>query len=260
VWADPPLTAAGSAKEPRRRARLARARAKARQIPNADEQITISNSGTGPLSITNITSSSPDFLAPSVLSYPITLEIGDAIDVAVRFAPLTLGAKSATITVFSDDPAGPHTVQVSGLAPAPRLSLIIANSGNFGRVCVDRFAEESLVLNNGGPCPLTVSAISSSSTEFLVPQVHSFPLVIGPGASLAMPIRFAPTSFGPKTATITVRVQASERAEHRPLRRGSERTAQQRSRDMLWVKLSRSWHPANAGASRLLPRVPAKVS
>jgi len=169
-----------------------------------DEELTIDNGGTGLLSITNITSSSPDFLTPSVLSYPIKLDIGDAIDVAIRFAPTSLGPKSATITIFSDDPAGPHTVRVSGLAPAPRLSLIIANSGNFGKVCVGRFADEPLILNNSGPCPLTVSAISSSSAEFRVPKVQSFSLLIGPGNSLTMPIRFAPASFGPKAATITV--------------------------------------------------------
>src|SRR3954451_10558478 len=41
-----------------------------------DEMLTIENGGTGMLSISNITSSSPDFLPPSVLSYPIELDVG----------------------------------------------------------------------------------------------------------------------------------------------------------------------------------------
>jgi hypothetical protein len=80
----------------------------------------------------------------------------------------------------------------------------VANTGSFGHVCVGHFVDEPLVLNNSGHCPLTVSAIASSSAEFLVPQVHSFPLLIHPGDSLALPIRFAPTSFGAKSGSITI--------------------------------------------------------
>ena len=170
----------------------------------ADEVLTIDNGGTGPLSIANIVSSSPDFLAPSVLSYPITLGVGDSIDVTIRFEPASPGTKSATITVFSDDPAGPHVVPVSGVATAPRLSLVIADTGSFGKVCVGSFVDEPLILSNSSRCVVNVSAITSSSGEFVVPQVLAFPLLIGPGESMPAPIRFAPASFGAKSATITV--------------------------------------------------------
>jgi len=169
-----------------------------------DMLLTINNSGSGPLHITNMTSSSPDFLTPSVLAYPIKVAPGDSVDVVLRFEPATLGPKAATITVFSDDPAGPHKIHVSGDAQAPRLSLVIANTGNFGKVCRGRFADEPLILSNSGKCPLTVSAITSTSTEFLVPHVVSFPLAVAAGTSLPLPVRFAPESFGHKTATITV--------------------------------------------------------
>ncbi len=169
-----------------------------------DEELTIDNGGTALLSITNIVSSSLDFLPPSIVSYPIELGIGDSIELAIRFQPTSLGAKAATITVFSDDPAGPHKVQVSGLAQGPRLSLLIADKGDFGRVCVGSFADEPLVLNNSSHCPLTVSSVTSSSADFLTPETLLFPLLIGAGASLPLPIRFAPASHGAKAATITV--------------------------------------------------------
>jgi len=170
----------------------------------ADEELTIDNGGTGLLSITNIVSSSPDFETPSVLSYPIKLEVGDAIEIPIRFAPLSLGPKVATISVFSNDPASPHIIKVSGDAPTPRLSLVIADSGSFGKVCVGHIADEPLVLNNSGHCPVTVFGIVSSSAAFLVTQVLAYPLVVGPGDSIDLPIRFAPTSHGPAAGTITV--------------------------------------------------------
>ena len=169
-----------------------------------DEVLTINNSGTSLLLISSISSSTVDFEAPSVLSYPIKLEVGDSIDVAIRFAPKSFGAKAATIRIDSNDPASPHHVDVSGIAPRPRLSLVIANHGGFGKVCVGHFADEPLVLNNSGHCPVTVNGIASSSGAFQVPEVLAFPLLIGPGNSLDLPIRFAPTAVGAANGTITV--------------------------------------------------------
>jgi hypothetical protein len=170
----------------------------------ADEELTIDNGGSAPLTITAITSSSLDFLAPSVLSYPIKLGVGDAVTVPIRFEPSSFGPKSATITLLSDDPAGPHKVHVSGLAPAPRLSLVLANSGDFGKVCLGRFADAPLLLNNSGHCPLAILNIASSSSDFIVPEVLSFPLLLGPGDAMPVPIRFKPDSHGAAGAAITV--------------------------------------------------------
>ncbi|MCW3098912.1 MAG: BNR/Asp-box repeat protein [Chthonomonadaceae bacterium] len=91
----------------------------------------------------------------------------------------------------------------------PRLNLMIANTmiantGDFGKTCIGSFVDEPLILNNGGKCTLFITGMNSSSADFLVPQVLSFPLVIAPGDSLPAPIRFAPTGFGPKSATLTV--------------------------------------------------------
>ncbi len=86
----------------------------------------------------------------------------------------------------------------------PRLDLAIADSGDFGPCCVDSFVDRPLVLSNGGKCPLSITGIVSSSGEFLVPEVLSYPLSIAPGAALPLPIRFAPTSLGGKAATLTV--------------------------------------------------------
>jgi hypothetical protein len=170
----------------------------------ADELLTISNTGPDLLSISNIVSSSPNFAAPGVLSYPINIAAGGSVNVVIRFEPTTIGPKAATITIFSNDPASPHVISVSGVCPAPHLALAIPDSGRFGHVCVGSFRDEPLILNNNGLCRLLVTAISSSSAEFQVPLVAPFPLAISPGTSLELPIRFAPSSFGPKAASITV--------------------------------------------------------
>jgi hypothetical protein len=169
-----------------------------------DLLLTINNSGFGPLVVSNITSSLLDFTAPSVISYPLVVEAGDSIDLVVRFRPTISGLQVATFTIFSNDLGGPHSITVTGDAPNPRLVLMTPDSGNFGKVCVGSLVDESLIFNNSGKCPLSIRAITSSSLEFLLPQVSSYPVRIGPGDCLPVPIRFQPTSFGPKTAVISV--------------------------------------------------------
>jgi hypothetical protein len=169
-----------------------------------DQPLTLANTGSCNLTILDVTSSSGAFLPTSVQNYPLTVAPGTAIDLPIRFLPSANGPASADITVFSDDPAGPKVVRVAGLAPPPKLTALIADRGSLGRVCVGSFVDEPLTLANSGDCPLFIDSITSSSVDFLVPAVISFPIKISSGGSLPVPIRFQPDSFGPKTATITV--------------------------------------------------------
>jgi hypothetical protein len=171
----------------------------------ADLLLTINNPGPCPLTIFDVAGSG-DFLAPSVLSYPLVVAPGASLDLVVRFAPSSYGPQFGSITILSSDPLSPNVISVSGTAPAPTANLIIANSGNFGNVCVGSFVDEPLIITNSGPCTLTVTAITviSASPDFLAPEVLSYPITIAPGNSLPVPIRFAPSSFGTQSATITV--------------------------------------------------------
>jgi hypothetical protein len=170
----------------------------------ADTEITLNNNGPCPLSIRNITAAPSDFEVPSVLSYPLTIAAGASIDIPIRFRPTSLGAKAGVVSVFSNDPASPKTIHVSGNAPAPRLVTLIADSGSFGDVCLNDFSGQPLTLSNAGVCPLTVTGITSSSTEFLVPSVNMFPFTIAPGAAIEIPIRFQPAAHGAQSGIITI--------------------------------------------------------
>ena len=138
-------------------------------------------------------------------SYPVPVSSGGSIEVVIRFQPSSIGPNGpATLTIKSSDPASPMTISVSGFCPAPHLNLMIANTGNFGNVCVGSFADEPLILTNSGKCMLSVKNVTSSSSEFVVAEVLSFPLTIAPGGFLPIPIRFEPASFGTQSATLTV--------------------------------------------------------
>ena len=170
----------------------------------ADTVLTLNNNGPCKLKIFDITSSSVEFEVPAVFSYPLTVGAGVSIDVPIRFQPASIGSKTAVITVSSDDPASPKLVNLSGIAPAPRLVTMVADHGDFGNVCLRSFGDLPVTLTNAGPCPLTVTDITSSSAEFLVPSVLAYPFSVAPGSGIAVPIRFRPEHHGASAATITV--------------------------------------------------------
>ncbi len=83
---------------------------------------------------------------------------------------------------------------------------MIADNGNFGEFCPapGKFKDLAVTIDNRGTCPLLITGLTSSSPEFQVPQVLTFPIKVAPGDNIAVPFRFQPTSAGAKTATLTV--------------------------------------------------------
>jgi photosystem II stability/assembly factor-like uncharacterized protein len=169
-----------------------------------DRELIINNRGPCPLEIYDVTSTLPEFVVPGVISYPLIVAAGGSIELPIRFQPSGVGPASASLTILSNDPASPATVDVMGTAPPPRLSLSIADAGDFGDTCIGSFHDEPLTLANSSRCPLTITDITSSSAEFLAPDVDAFPLSVAPGTAVEVTLRFQPTSFGAKSATITV--------------------------------------------------------
>ena len=170
-----------------------------------DQPLVITNPGSCPLTVTNLASNGPDFLAAQVTSFPFTVASGAAVNVPIRFQPTGVGPKAATLTISSNDPAGAtRQVRVSGTGGAPVITTSVVDTGNFGQVCVGDTKDLNVTVTNSGVAPLVITAIASSSLEFQVPQVLVFPLVVAPGTSLEIPIRLAPTTAGPKTTILTL--------------------------------------------------------
>jgi hypothetical protein len=169
-----------------------------------EETFTLNNPGFATLLIWNITSSLPAFEIPSVTSFPLAVGSGDSMEVVIRYKPTAVGLQAGTVTIFSNSLFSPQSIRVVGTGVAPRLTLAIADTGNFGDVCVGSFHDEPLVLNNSGHCTLQVNSVTSSSPEFLPPEVLSYPITVAAGTSVALPIRFQPTHHGTAAGVITV--------------------------------------------------------
>jgi len=166
----------------------------------------VCNTGTTNLIVGPITSSNSRFrVVPPSSGFPVVISPDFCFPFVVEFAPLALGQQSTTFTVPSNDPITPtNTVEGFGNGVGPSISAAVANSGNFGDVCLGSFKDLDLTINNRGGCDLWISNITSSSSQFVGPGVVTYPLVVHPGDSIALPIRFEPTSPGPKSGTIAI--------------------------------------------------------
>ena len=149
---------------------------------------------------------STDFTVLSAPTTPLAIAPGAQVDFTVAFNPTTTGVlEGATIQIISNDPVTPVLdLPTEGVGGAGALETVLADNGEFGECCVGAHRDEPLTLHNNGPCDLSVSAVTSSSADFVPPSVSTYPLIIAAGASIALPIRFQPAAVGTFPATITV--------------------------------------------------------
>jgi hypothetical protein len=164
-----------------------------------DLDLLIANPGCGLLEVSGITiagADPSDFDMAGVLNFPLQVAEGYSIAVPIRFDPSGVcgGERTAILQIASDDPNTPvKDVDVSGEVPCPDINVSIADSGDFGDVCKTDHADLDLTLFNQGQCDLTISAITSDNSLFVLPDDLQIPLVLSHDADFRLPVRYAPT-------------------------------------------------------------------
>lgn len=169
--------------------------------------VQVFNNGTQNLLINSVQRlfGSTDFTVAPNPATPVNVAPGEEIDFTVKFTPTSNGPQTAQFRISSNDPNAPFfDVFANGTGGVAVIDTFVANSGNFGQVCVGSFKDLEVTINNSGTCDLSINNITSSSSQFLVAGTVSFPLIVAPGNSLQVPIRFQPTSIGAKSGNITI--------------------------------------------------------
>jgi len=130
------------------------------------------------------------------VSYPLNIHAGDSLAVPIRFTPTSHGSKSATLTITSNDPAGTHTIHVSGEAPSGKLA--VSGSLCFGGVPACCRAERTLTICNVGDCRLHVTSVAFKRKNPHWKLINNpFPATLHPGSCLGVVIRYKATERTP---------------------------------------------------------------
>jgi hypothetical protein len=171
------------------------------------QTLSISNTGTDDLVITNVTigGMNPSDFAMGSLTLPVTVKAGDAVLLDVTFKPPLAANRTANLT-FTDNASGsPHLVPLSGTGVEPIASLS-AGSLNFGNQLVGATpVSQTLTVTNQGTADLVLTSVSftgAQASDFS--SSASMPLTVTPSKSASIPVSFAASAVGTRTATLNL--------------------------------------------------------
>jgi len=165
----------------------------------SSKSITLTNSGTGNVTISQVTVSAKDVSASGVTT-PLTLTPGQTQTMNVVFNPSAAETVSGNITVASTQ--GTSTViSVSGTGIQAGISLTPA-SANFGSVTVGSTNSQTIQVNNTGNGVLTITQANVTGSGFSTAGL-TLPLSINPGLSSTFNAQYQAAAAGSASGSIT---------------------------------------------------------
>lgn len=161
---------------------------------------TLTNTGTGDLYISGVTSSNPDFAESN--NCPAVLAAAASCNISVTFTPTRSGAESASVSISDNAIGSPQSIAVSGTGTVAAVSLSAA-ALDFGLQPVGIASDPQIVqLTNTGTANLTIQAISTNNPDFA--ESDNCLGVVAPGASCSISINFTPSQVGAEGAVISI--------------------------------------------------------
>ena len=156
--------------------------------------VTFSNVGTGPLTVSAVHGPSAPFSATGLPAVDDVISAGDSMTVMVAFEPSAAGKFSGSLEIDSN--GGDEVVGFNGSAVTPGQLQLSSGSLDFGSVLVGSAATQSFTLTNVGGAPVTVGAVDPPPAPFKASGLPAVDATIAPGDSIAVTLAFDPTAPG----------------------------------------------------------------
>ncbi len=176
------------------------------------QNITVASAGTATLHISSVLlggSNPTDFQIASACSgsYPVS----STCNIAVTFAPLGTGQRTATLTISDDAPNSPQSVQLTGIGAAPPpgtpVVKLTPNGVFFGSVTQGAaVAAQTITLISSGTGPLHIASVAlggTNSSDFSVTNNCIAPAYVV-GVTCTISLSLAPVATGARSAFITI--------------------------------------------------------
>ena len=165
------------------------------------QSITLTNSGTGSVSISQINVSGSVFAA-SGISVPLTLAAGQQASLSVTFDPTTTGTVAGSISVVSNASNSPATISLSGTSVQPALT-VTPTSASFSSVIIGTSNSQTFTLSNPGSAGVTISQASIAGSGFSVSGLTT-PVTIPVGNSATFNAVFTPAATASVIGNISI--------------------------------------------------------
>jgi Abnormal spindle-like microcephaly-assoc'd, ASPM-SPD-2-Hydin/Protein of unknown function (DUF1573) len=165
----------------------------------SSKSITLTNSGTSNVTISQVTVSAKDVAASGVTT-PLTLTPGQSQTMNVAFDPSAAETVSGNITVASTQ-GGNTVIALSGTGIQAGISLTPA-SANFGSVTVGTTNSQTIQISNPGNGVLTITQANVTGSGFSTTGL-TLPLSINSGLSSTFNAEYQPAAAGSASGSIT---------------------------------------------------------
>ena len=179
---------------------------------SALQSTTLTNSGTGPLTITAVAltgTNSADFTESDNCMSTSPLAVNASCTITVKFAPAATASYSASVSITDNASTSPQTVSLTGAGTAPAvpvasLTAPAAFSANTGSTS----AAQAATLSNTGNATLIISGITiagTNPTDFAITTgTNACGTTLAVGASCSIYVTFTPASAASFAATLSV--------------------------------------------------------
>ncbi len=176
--------------------------------PTVSQTVTITNDGSADLYVSSISLTGGDAAHFQIESggSPVTLTQGSTYTVQVSFDPTTTGAKSANLSIVSDDGDEPTVdVALGGTGIAPEITVAPASLA-FGDQDVDAgpTVSQTVTITNDGSADLHISTVTPTGDTGEFNLLDSGEATLTPGGTRAIEVSFDPSSVGAKAITLTI--------------------------------------------------------
>ncbi|MBX3460150.1 MAG: choice-of-anchor D domain-containing protein [Planctomycetes bacterium] len=172
---------------------------------------TLDNSGTGPLTITNITTTghTADWNLVGLPATPALLGNGASIPFTGTFSPTALGPRSMSIEITWNDGGAPQlsVIVLQGTGTSGSLTFTPASPTGYGSANIGTSTPATNhTLDNTGTGPLTITNITTTghTADWNLVGLPATPAVLGASGSIPFTGTFSPTALGPRSMSIEV--------------------------------------------------------
>lgn len=167
---------------------------------SAQQTLTVQNTGSAPLNVTNITSTNPVF---TVNLTSFTVQPGQSQNITVTFAPTAAGYVQGTLQIANNSATNPYPVAVNGTGMVPGPSPIFIANPNplyWDDTYIASQSQQTLTFFNAGNAPLI---ITSGVFDGPFETYNSFPITVAPGTTFNQVIHFKPFQLGLIEGSVT---------------------------------------------------------
>jgi hypothetical protein len=174
--------------------------------------VTLKNTGTAALSITNMTVSG-DFAETN--NCGASVAAGASCTISVTFTPTAAGSRYGSVTITDNAADSPQTVLLAGNGlPTPAVAFSPASLAFPNQIVNTTSAPLNVTLSNTGSAVLSIVSITTSGN---FAQTNTCGTSLANGTSCTISVTFTPTAGGPRAGTIIVTDNAAGSPQTVPL-------------------------------------------